>query len=105
MPSEIGDGSRLPHDARRVRRAGETLVGKIWRKPLACLVERSPRMVRLYAAGARIPPEIAQKIRRVTEIGETGVIIRDAIRRAAPCRCAGAAPAESFRPVWPVVMR
>lgn len=61
----------------------EILFSKMWHKPLARLVELSPRVVRLYAR-ACIPPEIAEKIRRVTEIGETGVITRDTIRRAAP---------------------
>lgn len=62
----------------------ETLYGKNWRKPLGRLIERSPRMIRNYAGGSRIPPEIADKIRRYTDIGETGFLIRDAIRRAAP---------------------
>jgi hypothetical protein len=62
----------------------EILFGKNWRKPLGRQIERSPRMIRNYAAGARIPPDIADKLRRLTEIGETGFVIRDAIQRAVP---------------------
>lgn len=64
---------------------GEILFGKNWRKPLARLIDRGPRMVRLYARGTfPVPLAIAAELRRLTDIGEAGALIREAIRRAVP---------------------
>lgn len=63
----------------------EILFGKNWRKPVARLIGRSPRMVRFYARGEfPVPTEIARKLRGMTDIGATGALIRTAIRRAVP---------------------
>ena len=65
--------------------AGESIYGSRWRAPLARSIGLSDRMIQYYITGEQpIPAERANHIRSLADIGQTGLIIRASIRKAAP---------------------
>ena len=65
--------------------AAESLYGSQWRTPLSKALKIGTRIIWYWERGERrIPEAIAAQVRQLADIGPIGVIIRSAIRRAAP---------------------
>jgi hypothetical protein len=65
--------------------AGELLYGRWFKSPLARALGRDRNMIRKYSSGEqRIRPRLAAEIRAIVNIGPTGTVIRNTIRKIAP---------------------
>ena len=74
--------TRLARKARAAEfvRLALSVYGLEWKKPTSRLVDRSPKMLRIYAAGTtEIPDKVMDTLRRHADIGPAGDIIRKVV--------------------------
>ncbi len=74
--------ARLARKARAAEflRLALSVYGLDWKKPTARLVDRSPKMVRIYATGStEIPDKIMDALRKHADIGPAGDIIKKVV--------------------------
>jgi len=66
-------------------RLAKIIWGNQWRKPLADLTGRNPRVIYYYSHGQRgIPQEVAETVRNMALLGAAGKTIEAAIHKSIP---------------------
>jgi hypothetical protein len=82
--AEPGQGN-LDMTPTELASAGELIYGPRWRSALAQALNRTSRTIRYYERGERrIPADFAARVRAMADIGTIGVVIRNAVKKAAP---------------------